>query len=276
MSDDHWRFHPWQDRDIAWRTVGTGPPLVLCHGTPWSSVVWEPLVERLSAERTVYLWDMPGYGRSSKSPDHCVGLTTQGQALVAMLEHWGLERPDLVAHDYGGAVALRAHLLHGCDLNSLLLADVVTLRPWGSDFFALVREGASTFERLPAPMHRALLEAYIQGASHRVLDAPVREQLLAPWLGADGQKAFYAQIAQADQAHTDPVVERLARVRCRTRILWGSHDAWIPVEQAHRLAAAIPGARATVIQQAGHLVQLDAPEDFARVTRAWLTNTATQ
>ena len=59
----------WAGRSIVWHAVGDGPAVVLCHGTPFSSEVWRPYAEALAADFTVYTWDMPGYGRSSKRPE---------------------------------------------------------------------------------------------------------------------------------------------------------------------------------------------------------------
>ncbi|MDD9206209.1 alpha/beta fold hydrolase, partial [Georgenia sp. 10Sc9-8] len=155
----------WRGRTVAWDTVGSGPPVVMCHGTPWSSALWAPFAHALAAEFTVYLWDMPGYGQSSKGPADAVDLGVQGELLAHLLTTWGLgsphEPPHVVAHDYGGAVALRSHLLHGARYASLCLVDVVALRPWGSDFFRLVRHNADAFATLPPAVHQGVVEAYI-------------------------------------------------------------------------------------------------------------------
>lgn len=266
----HWHSYEWEGREIAWRRLGEGPPVVMCHGTPWSSVVWEDVARALAATRTVHLWDMPGYGRSSKAPHHRVDLDVQGRALTALVDEWGLAAPDVVAHDFGGAVALRAHLLHGLPVRSLALADIVLLQPWGSDFFNLVRDHSDVFSRLPAGLHRALLESYIQGASHRRLDPQVLGSLSEPWHSGEGQSAFYAQIAQADRRFTDEVVERLDSIAVPTLVLWGERDAWLPVEQAHRLHRLIPSSRCRTIPDAGHLVQYDAPQELEGHLLAWL------
>ena len=55
----------WQGRKIAWSRAGSGPEVVFCHGTPFSSLVWQPFATALASDFTVYLWDMPGYGLSS-------------------------------------------------------------------------------------------------------------------------------------------------------------------------------------------------------------------
>ncbi|KHL18526.1 pimeloyl-ACP methyl ester carboxylesterase [Mumia flava] len=266
------RTQDWDGRTIAWDVAGSGPPVVLCHGTPWSSYVWEEYGDALvAAGCTVYRWDMPGYGASSKNPDHRVGLDVQGEAFAAMLRSWGLERPHVIAHDIGGAVALRAHLLHGAPYASLCLVDVVALRPWGSPFFRLVREHAEAFAQLPDAIHRGAIEAYVAGASHRGLRPEVLDSLVAPWLGDEGRAAFYRQIAQADEEHTRVLEDRFAEIGMPVRVVWGTEDAWIPVDRAERLRDAIPDATVRLVPDAGHLVMLDAPVAVASQIRSWLS-----
>ena len=138
--------------------------------------------EALAAEFTTYLWDMPGYGASSKDPGHAVSLDVQGELLTDLLGRWDLRAPHVVAHDYGGAVALRARLLHGARFASLALADVVALAPWGSDFFRLVRDHHEVFIQLPATVHAAALRAYIASASYAGLTTDQVGNLADPWL----------------------------------------------------------------------------------------------
>jgi pimeloyl-ACP methyl ester carboxylesterase len=243
---------------------------VFCHGTPWSSSLWAPFAEALSNDFTVYLWDMPGYGLSSKDPGHAVDLGTQGSLFAALLSEWGLDEPHLVAHDVGGAVALRAHLLHDRGFASLFLLDVVVLRPWGSPFFTLVKQHANVFAQLPPAIHRGAVRAYVEGASHKGLSEDDLDRLTDPWTTEDGRPAFYRQIAEADEKHTDEVTPHLSRVKPAVRIVWGEEDLWIPPTQAIALRDAMPGSSLRVVQRAGHLVHLDAPAALADELRAWL------
>jgi pimeloyl-ACP methyl ester carboxylesterase len=214
---------------------------------------------------------MPGYGTSSMDARHDVGLDVQGEAFDALLEHWGLERPHIVAHDYGGAVSLRALLLHGSAYASLCLVDVVALRPWGSPYFELVKEHAAVFTQVPAAMHRGALEAYIAGASHRGLSRDELAMLTAPWLDGTGQAAFYRQIAQADERHTAELEPLLSTLTIPCHIVWGRDDTWIPADRALRLQEAIPSSTMRLIPDAGHLIQLDAPVDLAVELHGWLS-----
>jgi pimeloyl-ACP methyl ester carboxylesterase len=216
---------------------------------------------------------MIGYGQSDK-PDGDVSLRAQGHLLAALLQHWGLEAPDVVAHDFGGAVALRAHLLHGTSLRSLTLVDVVALRPWGSPFFRLVAQYSDAFTQLPPNLHEALVREYIAGASHQGLPPDVHEELVSPWLGPQGQPAFYRQIAQSDQGQTDEIEPLYPNLKVPTLIVWGSADGWIPVDQAHRLNGLIAGSRLELIDSAGHLVQEDRPSDLNALLHEWLMDQA--
>jgi pimeloyl-ACP methyl ester carboxylesterase len=248
--------------------------VVFCHGTPWSSMLWGPIAEALSAEFRVYLWDMPGYGQSSKLAEHAVDLGAQGELFRDLLEHWGLDSPHVVAHDFGGAVSLRAHLLHSASYASLALVDVVALRPWGSDFFRLVSEHPSVFAAQPAAVHRGAVEAYIAGASHRGLTPTQMDALTAPWLSKEGQGAFYRQIAAADECFTDDIQHLYSQLDLPVKVIWGRQDAWIPLDRALQLADMIPSAELDIVDDAGHLIQYDAPEHLAITLHRWLTKVA--
>ena len=97
--------------EIAWDRLGKGPPVVLVHGTPWSSWTWRAIAPRLAERFTVYVFDLLGFGASDKRPGQ-VSLAAHGARLAALLRYWQLNRPALIAHDIGGATALRAHLVH--------------------------------------------------------------------------------------------------------------------------------------------------------------------
>lgn len=236
------------------------PPLVLLHGTPFSSVVWRRIAPHLIEHRQVFYYDLLGYGRSEMRPNQDVSLAVQGRLFGALLSHWRLSKPDVVAHDFGGCTALRAHLLHGCEYRSLTLIDPVALAPWGSPFVRHVRDHEAAFSGLPSYIHAAILPAYIGGAAFHSLPASVLQLYVDPWLGVAGQAAFYRQIAQMDQRYTDEIESRYGELRCPVRIIWGEQDGWIPVERGRELAKRIPGSTLRVVPEAGHLVQEDVPE----------------
>lgn len=248
-----------EGRKVYTETHDEGPPLVAIHGTPFSSRVWRRVVPYFQKRRRIYLFDLLGYGRSAMHPGADVSLGVQNRLLTALFEHWQLREPDVLAHDFGGATALRGHLLDGLGYRSLTLVDPVALSPWGSPFVQHVRRHEAAFAELPSYIHEAIIEAYLQGAAWRELTEEARRCYREPWLG-DGQAAFYRQIAQMDQCYTDEIRPLLGSVRCPVTILWGERDHWIPIARGHELHGLIPGSVFIPVAEAGHLVQEDAPE----------------
>ncbi|WP_435242506.1 alpha/beta fold hydrolase [Streptomyces cucumeris] len=262
--------------EVRWTALGPpdAPPVVLLHGTPFSSYVWRGAARALAVRHRVHVWDMPGYGASGKHEGQDVSLAAQGRVLTELLDHWGLtapgSEPAVVAHDFGGCVALRAHLLHGARYRRLALVDALALAPWGSPAYRLIQEHHQVFERLPPALHRGMVREYIRSGSATGLRPEVLERIVDTWCGADGQPAFYRQIAQNDQRFTDEIEHRYGELELPVLVCWGTEDTWIPVGRAHELAARIPGAQLRLIEGAGHLVQEDAPAELTAALLGFL------
>jgi pimeloyl-ACP methyl ester carboxylesterase len=249
---------------VAYDVFGDGPPLVLVHGTPSSAYLWRHVIRDLEGNWTLYAFDLLGYGSSEKRDGQEVSLGAQTRLLAGLLDHWELEEPGIVGHDVGGAITLRTHLLERRPFSAIALLDPVALGPWGTPFFRLVREHVEVFRQIPAEIHRGMVAAYLRGAFHRPMTDEALDPYVEPWLGTDGQNAFYRQIAQADQRHTDEVEPRYGEIAAPVLILWGEEDRWIPPETGRRLQALIPRSRLELIPAAGHFLQEDAPEAVAR------------
>ncbi|MFI6521057.1 alpha/beta fold hydrolase [Spirillospora sp. NPDC050679] len=268
------RTHQSEAGLVRWDVLGDegAEPLVLLHGTPFSSYVWRNVARALASRFRVHVWDMPGYGTSEMSAGQDVSLAAQGRVFAELLEHWGLAEPLVAAHDFGGCVALRAHLLHGARYRRLALVDAVALAPWGTPFFKLVTENAEVFEQLPPHLHAALVREYVSSASAPGLHPATLDALVAPWLDETGQAAFYRQIAQADQRFTDEIQGRYGELDLPVLVCWGADDTWLPVAKAHELAGLVPGAELRLVEGAGHLVQEDGPAGLTAALLAFFAS----
>ncbi|KAF2152244.1 alpha/beta-hydrolase [Myriangium duriaei CBS 260.36] len=300
-------FH-FQGWEIRYNVAGPDKPsgseplrtVVFVHGTPWSSVVYEPINQAILATNSyrTLLYDLPGYGQSQKynsdaanpiSAAGFVGDTSfkfQAKALAALLEHVRLDgkdgnpRPAVVGHDIAGAIILRAHLLHNCDFESMLFADTNTVLPWGDGFYKLARSQPEPFLKLPPNIFQAMVRAVIQSACHHTLEARWEDALALPWSSKgpaeeEAQKNFVRQIAQAND---DDVEEMLTGnlyegIRCDIKVLWGAEDTWIPKEKLEELSRRSNGkvTEIVVVPEAGHLLMLDQPARFAVEVFTWLT-----
>lgn len=278
---------------------------VFVHGTPWSSVVFRPTVESLLLKGyKVLVYDLPGYGHSQGLNPRAstisggdfegdTSVKLQAEALAELLKHVGLDgkdnrpAPAIVAHDIAGAIVLRAHLLHGCEFDTMMLVDTNTVLPWGDGFYKLVRSDPGPFLRLPPSIFEAVVRAVTQSACYNkaVLQSGWEDALARPWIGRllggaeeERQRSFVRQIAQAND---DDVAEMLEGnmykdVRCDVKVVWGEQDQWIPRNKIEDLIKRLDGKvngkvkETAFIPEAGHLVMLDQPERFAIEVFDWL------
>ena len=255
---------------IAWGTMGKGEPAVLIHGWPFSSQVWRKIAPILAEERQVFFFDLLGFGYSDKPLDTDTSLGIQNHVWSALYKHWGLKNPDVVAHDFGGATALRGHILNGLDYNSLVLIDPVSITPVGSSLVVAAKAHESVFTQLPAYVHEAIARAYIANAVETPLQEDNMHLYLDQWLGEQGQKSFWRQVAQIDDIYTSEVEHRYNESRCSTSILWGEKDEWIKLDDGKEFSKRITHEKFVIVPNSKHLVQEDAVEAvIAEIIRHW-------
>ncbi|MEJ8306211.1 alpha/beta hydrolase [Saccharibacillus sacchari] len=249
---------------------GNGTSIVLVHGTPWSSFNWRHLIRELSREYKVHYYDLLGYGQSEQAEDADVSLGIQNKVLSELFDHWNLENPILIGHDFGGTTVLRTLLLNRRTASHAILIDPVAIGPWGSPFFAYVKQHESVFAGLPGYIHEAIVSAYVQNAQYLQMDKETLHGILRPWLGDSGQHAFYRQIAQADHLYTQEIESRYGEIEIPVLLIWGEQDEWIPIEKGFALGEKMDDVTFVTIPEAGHLVQEDAPDILVREINRFL------
>ena len=250
-------------QSIRYGSAGEGPALILVHGTPWSSFNFRHIIKELSQNYSVYYYDLLGYGLSDKS-DGDVSLNIQNKVLDELINHWNLEKPLIVGHDFGGATILRNHILNKREFEKIVLINPVAISPWGSPFFLHVRDHEAAFAGVPDYIHEAIVRAYISTATFKKIEPKIMEAILSPWLTLEGKPAFYRQIAQADSKFTDEVQVLYENILIPVLILWGEEDTWIPIEKGRKLHNLIPQSQFKAISQAGHLVIEEKPKELAK------------
>ncbi|EQD51796.1 alpha/beta hydrolase fold protein [mine drainage metagenome] len=105
--------------------VGQGRlPLVLSHGAGGNHAVWYQQVAPFARGRAVVIWDHRGYGRSSDRAGRSGPAVATGD-LLAILDHLGVERADLVGQSMGGWTTVGAALARPGLARSLVLSDTL-------------------------------------------------------------------------------------------------------------------------------------------------------
>jgi len=253
--------------EVAYEVFGEGPPVVLVHGTPMRSYLWRNIVPALAESRSVYAYDLLGYGESEKREGQDVSIAAQARLLGELIEEWGLDDPAVAGHDIGGAIVLRTHLLQGIRFSRIAVLDALVLTPWLSGPRSStwhVWEHAGAYEAMPDHLFGAFFSAYL-GETNSNLGEEAFEAYLAPWRGEEGRRAFVRQALQLEERHTGEVEPLLSSVEAPVLVAWGAEDGWLDPSQALRLREEIPGSKLELIPRAGHFVQEDAPREVMEV-----------
>ena len=250
--------------EVAWDVFGEGPPVVLVHGTPTSSYLWRNVAPALAGRFTVYVFDLPGYGDSPARRDGRISIASHAETLVELLVEWGLEDAAVAGHDIGGAVVLRAHLLHERPFRQIALLDAVVLAPWITPTTRHIQQHLDVYRTMPTHIFERVTAAHLRTAVKRPLDVAAFAAYQEQWQGERGQAAYLEKIAQFDEDHTRELEPLLGTIRVPVLVVWGGDDAWLDPGIARRLGELIPHARVQVLPDAGHFVMEDAPEDVAQ------------
>src|ERR1700724_2987751 len=99
------------EAQIRARHGGSGPPLLLLHGSPQTHVMWHKIAPRLAKEFTVVATDLRGYGESGKpdsTPDHQpYSKRAMARDQISVMQKLGFDRFFVAGHDRGGRCAYR-------------------------------------------------------------------------------------------------------------------------------------------------------------------------
>jgi pimeloyl-ACP methyl ester carboxylesterase len=248
---------------VHYRDEGSGPPLVLLHGTGSSLFTWDAWAAALSPSRRVVRLDLPAFGLTGPRPDGDYRLDTYVEFLDHFAARLGLEKFALAGNSLGGAIAWRFAAAHPSEVTALILVD-----PGGYPR----KTGRLLVFRLGGlPLVGALLthldpRLLVERTSRQVYGDPTRldpesiERSYELVLATGNREAFGAETSVAFEDRT----AALKTLSVPTLIMWGDKDALIPVSFADRFAADIPGARVRIYEGLGHVpMEEDGPQTAA-------------
>src|SRR5579859_2139229 len=108
---------------LYYETHGTGRPLILLHGGLGSGEMFRPLLPTLSEDHQVIVPDLQGHGRTADI-DRPIDIRLMADDVAALINHLGLDRPDVVGYSLGGGVALQTAIKYPHLVRRLVAASV--------------------------------------------------------------------------------------------------------------------------------------------------------
>lgn len=234
---------------------GTGKDLVLLPTLLADITVYDEVMERLAAHRSVHAINFPGFGGSTGP----IGPAMEDYAdlIAAAMAKLGLPRQtDVLGNGFGGFVAGTLAIRHGQIFDKLVLLDT----------------GAGFPEDAREPL-RVLAEKAVSQGMESVLDAAVKRMFPAPYIAANPAviERRKAQLSNADPKlfanaalalTTLDNTDLLPQIRNPTLIVVGADDQTTPPVLSHELKAGIPGAKLIELPGIGHCPQLQDPAGF--------------
>ena len=250
-------------------TGGSGPALVLLHGFPFDRSIWGSQAEALGGEFRVVAPDLRGMGETTSG----VGdLTIEAMAedVAALLDELGLGRVVVGGLSMGGYVAFEFLRKFPGRVRALVLADTRPQADTEEGRRAREENAQRALKEGMTPVVESMLPKLLAPATLG-RGGGVVESVRASMLGTSPEGAAAALRAMAGRRDQ---TDLLPSVSVPTLILVGAEDAITPPADAEAMRAKIAGSRLTVLDGAGHLSNVERPEEFNRALLEFLRGLA--
>jgi 3-oxoadipate enol-lactonase len=229
--------------------------LLLLHGHPMDASMWRPQLEGLEGSPRMIAPSLPGFGGEPAAGD-VMTMEAAADRVAAALTDAGVDRAVVCGISMGGYVAFSLWRRHRELVSGLVLSNTKA----GADDEAGKERRRQLAERLrsegnfladnPPPLLSADAPPELWDRVKEIVRAQPAEAIAAAALG------------MAERPDSTP---DLAGIDVPTLVITSTGDTLIPPEATTPIAEQIPGARLEIIQGAGHLSNLEAPEEFSRL-----------
>jgi pimeloyl-ACP methyl ester carboxylesterase len=257
------RFVEIDGMNVHYRDEGSGPPLLLLHGTGSSLYTWDAWAASLSSTHRVVRLDLPAFGLTGPRPDGDYRQDTYVEFLDRFASKLGLAKFALAGNSLGGAIAWRFAAAHPSEVSALILVDPGGY-PRKTKRLLVFRLGSlpgvgPVLEHLDPRILVERTSRQVYGDPSRVAPESI-ERAYDLVLRPGNRQAFGQETSVPYEDHT----ALLRALNVPTLVMWGDKDALIPVSDAQRFGADIPGARVRIYEGLGHVpMEEDGPRTAA-------------
>lgn len=249
---------------LHYTEAGQGTPLILLHGFPLSSQIWQEQQRQLSDQCRVITPDLRGHGKSP-APDGVYSMASMADDVFALMDALGIDKAAIAGHSMGGYVALAGYHRHPKRFAALGLvasqaaADNEEARQ--NRYKLIDKVKAQGNEVVPEAMMPRLFGARSSGD-------PLVEQVRKIMLGTSATSITGSLQGMAAR---EDFTEMLPRIGVPFLVVAGVDDKIVAVEKAKNVAAAVKGSTFVSIEGAGHMPMLEQPEAVTNALRTLLS-----
>jgi len=247
---------------LAYRELGSGPPVLLLHGWPTSSFLWREVMVPIARANRVIALDLPGFGDSDKPVGVRYDFAFFERALDLFLARLGICEVALAVHDLGGPIGLHWALHRPGRLTKLALLNTLVY-PELSDAvkeFVHACSPPGLRQRITSPEG---LESIMRDglADPAALTADVLAAVQEPFRSPRARRALAAAGIGIELSGFAEIAQLLPSLQVPLRIVYGEQDRVLPdvAETMARVKADVPHARLTALPDCGHFLQEESP-----------------
>lgn len=243
------------NQNIYYQKVGKGKDLILLHGWGQDVSTWWGVVELLKDDFTLWLIDLPGFGRSDV-PKTAFSNKDYAQVVQGFIEKLNLKQPSLVGHSLGGRVAIKLSSSQG-QIDKLILEDAAGIKP--------KQDYLKPFFYVCAKVVKNILPNWFN------LRDGIRQRFYQS-LESDYLKAGQMTETLTNLLREDLTID-LAKIKNETLIIWGEKDRTrgASVADGKQMYRLIEDSRIEIIENVGHFPHLENPIRFAYYVKDFLT-----
>jgi pimeloyl-ACP methyl ester carboxylesterase len=221
------------------------------HGWGGSIESVRPISAALAGVSTAYAVDLPGFGESDPPPEPW-GAGEYAGFVRELMDELGLDATVVIAHSFGGRVAIRLAVDFPERVTKLVLVNSAGIRP----------ARTAKYHRRVALAKLGKVIARFGGRPGARLRARIVRRTASPdYLNAGALRGTFVRVVNEDLS------DYLPRVAVPTLLIWGDRDQETPLKDGQLMEKLIPDAGLVVFEHAGHYSYVDAAPAFGRVVR---------
>jgi pimeloyl-ACP methyl ester carboxylesterase len=250
--------------NIHYKHSGSGQCMVLLHGIPTHSGLWDEVMPHLD-QYSVYAFDLLGFGESDKPGSSDIDIKSQAFFLLSVFKALSIKNAVIIGHDIGGGIAQYIAVSNPEAVKAMVLMDSVCYDSWPIELLSVKGKVQMLFEHLPENVLDGLFVKYIEDGLYNKDRAKQISQKYWKYIkDSSGIKSFLNAVESFDSKYTMEIAPLLRTIKTPTLVLWGKHDAYLRLSYAYRLSEDIKNSRIEVIEDGGHFLPEDQPEETAK------------
>jgi pimeloyl-ACP methyl ester carboxylesterase len=243
--------------------------VVFVHGNPGTGHDWADLLRSVARVARVVAPDMPGFGAADKPRDFDYTVEGYARHLGGLLEQRRVERAHLVLHDFGGAWGLAWALAHPESFASVTLINIGVLVGYRWHRYARIWRTPVLGEIFQATANRPAFRQLV-GRENPRLDREALDRIYEQSRGWPTKRAVLRLYRATEPDFGEAMVARFRELDRPALVIWGSEDAYLPVEQAERQRQSFPSARIEILEGHGHWLFWEDPQRVASLVVPFL------